>query len=117
MRALVSKYKRQIKVIAVIATCASAVAGTLISRAGNSECDRDKARLKFYDGCVGELVRQLVNPMRPGALEKAKTECQCILDNFTVQKMAKPPTCDFDFVKIQVMVDLDKVKLKCRLNE
>jgi hypothetical protein len=76
--------------------------------------DQAKAEKNFKSSCQAYLS---INNGGSSTMEEGKkfqSECQCVVDNFTVHKMADPTYCSFDeMARTAAIISVDKIKAKC----
>lgn len=78
-----------------------------------SGCPEDKAQANFIATCKAalEYSATTVSAQRNPSAESSM--CRCIALNFSVEKAASPPACDFTFQDVYAIKRMDKVYVKC----
>lgn len=79
----------------------------------SSDCPEEKAQANFIATCKAAMEYNAMtgNSRRNPAADNSL--CRCIALNFSVERVAKLPACDFSFQDVYAMKRLDKVYVKC----
>lgn len=79
----------------------------------SSSCPEEKAQANFIATCKAalEYSATTVSAQRNPSAESSM--CRCIALNFSVEKAASPPACDFTFQDVYAIKRMDKVYVKC----
>ncbi|OQW54948.1 MAG: hypothetical protein A4S09_17340 [Proteobacteria bacterium SG_bin7] len=83
------------------------------SNSKSSGCPEEKAQANFIATCKAalEYSAMTVSAQRNPSAESSM--CRCIALNFSVEKAANPPACDFTFQDVYAIKRMDKVYVKC----
>ena len=82
-------------------------------------CSSATAKVNFLKACVGSLTaeRAIDSATATGStLRPAKSEdsvCRCIADAYTVEKAAKPPSCDYKLTTVDAVIRDSHRKTSC----